>query len=340
MEFLFDEMFEFDEDINLNLTLVESGYLPHKSTPKITYDMDISDTPSDKNNPCGLINIGSICYLNSILQCLSVVLTGMNPQPHWNNMVKEFFAFIRSMQTTKGKNLNPTFLCHYIEDYCIDCGNISLVNQPQDGHEFLIFLLDALRDNIKNDSNLINSFLMEQIVTETYEGCLCTYKHIVTRRIPTIGLSIDVKNFTNFNTLNECVNNYFEKSYVVDPVECPKCKCSAMVSQEYRIEKLPNILILHMKKFDNYQKLQTAVDFPFTNFNIPHHKQMYDLYAICNHIGNKDWGHYTSSIRKDDAWYHCNDGFVSATNPTNIKIEDLEDAYILFYKLQNNNPYS
>ena len=60
----------------------------------------------------------------------------------------------------------------------------------------------------------------------------------------------------------------------------------------------------------------------------------YELYAISNHIGTLNNGHYYSYIKKNNIWYNFNDDKVFILNE-NSHIEN-EHAYLLFYKLCKN----
>ena len=85
-------------------------------------------------------------------------------------------------------------------------------------------------------------------------------------------------------------------------------------------------------------KNDTYVDFPIEGLDLSKyvigynkHSYIYDLYGICNHIGNSVNGHYFSYIKNYDNWYEMNDDIVT-------KIIDYEEnivtnnAYCLFYR--------
>ena len=40
-------------------------------------------------------------------------------------------------------------------------------------------------------------------------------------------------------------------------------------------------------------------------------KPLYELYAVNNHRGGLNGGHYTAYIKNNGKWYHYNDEFVS-----------------------------
>ncbi|XP_054168355.1 ubiquitin carboxyl-terminal hydrolase 31-like [Oppia nitens] len=58
---------------------------------------------------------------------------------------------------------------------------------------------------------------------------------------------------------------------------------------------------------------------------------IYDLYAVCNHKGNMQSGHYTAFCRNpiDNCWYHFDDTKVVPVNESSVITSD---AYILFYQ--------
>jgi ubiquitin C-terminal hydrolase len=62
-------------------------------------------------------------------------------------------------------------------------------------------------------------------------------------------------------------------------------------------------------------------------------KYVYNLYAVCNHIGGPMGGHYTAFVKNDAAnkWIHYDDNGVSLIdNPASIVTPM---AYCLFYRL-------
>ena len=57
---------------------------------------------------------------------------------------------------------------------------------------------------------------------------------------------------------------------------------------------------------------------------------MYDLFAVTNHFGSLNGGHYTAFGKNiNDNWYNFNDSSVSNASASNIVSEA---AYLLFYR--------
>lgn len=113
-----------------------------------------------------------------------------------------------------------------------------------------------------------------------------------------------------------------------DAWKCPHCKQLQQGMVKMSLWTLPDILILHLKRFrqvgERRNKLTTFVHFPLVGLDMTPHvvhrshgahqhplqpgwKQsrrpdlappdyLYDLYAVCNHHGGMHGGHYTGNI--------------------------------------------
>ena len=58
----------------------------------------------------------------------------------------------------------------------------------------------------------------------------------------------------------------------------------------------------------------------------------YVLFAVINHIGTLDAGHYTSYIRQhSNLWFHCNDHQILPASINNVLDSE---GYLLFYHKQ------
>jgi ubiquitin carboxyl-terminal hydrolase 22/27/51 len=60
---------------------------------------------------------------------------------------------------------------------------------------------------------------------------------------------------------------------------------------------------------------------------------VYTLFAVINHTGNIEAGHYTSFIRQHrDRWFRCNDHQIASA-----RLNDVLDSegYLLFYHKQS-----
>ena len=106
---------------------------------------------------------------------------------------------------------------------------------------------------------------------------------------------------------------------------------------------LPEILIIDLKRWNNYNgytKNNIYVDIPIKDLNMNKYSynnnefELYDLYGICNHIGNINGGHYTSYIKNaNNKWYSFDDNTVNNINGSEILSNN---AYCLFYRKKKN----
>lgn len=123
---------------------------------------------------------------------------------------------------------------------------------------------------------------------------------------------------------------------------CPGCKTHCQASKKLDLWRLPEILVIHLKRFSYSRfmknKLETYVDFPVDNLDlstyITHKNGMvsnrYMLYAVSNHYGSMGGGHYTAFVHHGgDQWYDFDDSHVSPIPEDKIKTSA---AYVLFYR--------
>ncbi|XP_039138079.1 ubiquitin carboxyl-terminal hydrolase 9-like [Dioscorea cayenensis subsp. rotundata] len=125
---------------------------------------------------------------------------------------------------------------------------------------------------------------------------------------------------------------------------CPTCKEHRQATKKLDLWRLPEILVVHLKRFSYSRymknKLDTFVNFPVHNLDLNKylkHKPcttesyVYELYAISNHYGGLGGGHYSAYAKLigEDSWYHFDDSHVSPVNEDSIKTSA---AYVLFYQ--------
>lgn len=151
--------------------------------------------------------------------------------------------------------------------------------------------------------------------------------------------TVDTKNIT----LDDCFKLFTAEERLDGdnkPI-CANCKSLQLCTKQLSIERYPEILVLHLKRFSGVRyrtKLNTNVDFTETmcltgsetNDTINKVVQ-YDLYAVSNHIGSCYGGHYTAFCKHhiQGKWYQFNDTCVTPVSNSAIHTSQ---AYVLFYK--------
>lgn len=174
-------------------------------------------------------------------------------------------------------------------------------------------------------------------------------------------------------TLDECFQFYTKEEQLAqdDAWRCPHCQALQQGVVKLSLWTLPDILIIHLKRFcqvgERRNKLSTLVKFPLSGLDMaPHVAQrstgpkgapgpwpswkqpaclptsyppdfLYDLYAVCNHQGSLQGGHYTAYCRNslDGQWYSYDDSTVEPLLEDEV---NTRGAYILFYQKRNSIP--
>ncbi|KAH9617823.1 hypothetical protein KSS87_005885 [Heliosperma pusillum] len=147
-------------------------------------------------------------------------------------------------------------------------------------------------------------------------------------------------------TLFSCLDAFLKEEPlgVDDMWYCPHCKEHRQASKKLDLWRLPEILVIHLKRFSysrySKNKLDTLVNFPIQNLDMGKYSKskdasnppyVYELYAISNHYGGLGGGHYTAYAKliDDDRWYHFDDSCVSSISESDIRTSA---AYVLFYR--------
>ncbi|KAI9916749.1 hypothetical protein PsorP6_016774 [Peronosclerospora sorghi] len=153
-------------------------------------------------------------------------------------------------------------------------------------------------------------------------------------------------------SLDECFRN-FTKPETLDQANlwyCSRCKEHQQARKTMEIWRLPDVLVLSLKRFEYRNevlrdKLDAFVDFPLENLDMsPYSLEKssdkdvrYDLFAVSNHYGSMGFGHYTAFAKswndgdgeRYPGWYSFDDSNVTPVMPNQVKSNA---AYILFYK--------
>jgi ubiquitin carboxyl-terminal hydrolase 2/21 len=140
--------------------------------------------------------------------------------------------------------------------------------------------------------------------------------------------------------IKDLLKIYFKKEIIEFERPCEKCKKIEKHIKEIKISRPPEILILSLQRSDpiTQKKNECIVTFPeilditeFLDHECGHDSEpLYSLFAVINHSGSIDFGHYYSYIkfRNKGEWYLFNDSSVKKFGNTN---PNFQQAYALFY---------
>lgn len=129
--------------------------------------------------------------------------------------------------------------------------------------------------------------------------------------------------------------------------ECDHCHTKSQAYKKTTYWKLPQTLMISFNRFQvrpdygfvqrqQHVKNDKLIEYPLINLDLrnylTNHEEsyMYDLHAVCCHVGNTYGGHYYCyCLNKNGHWYCFNDDVVKRI--TNLQEIVSDDAYILFY---------
>ncbi|CAK9293017.1 unnamed protein product [Gordionus sp. m RMFG-2023] len=148
-------------------------------------------------------------------------------------------------------------------------------------------------------------------------------------------------------TVQDCLRLFLSPEPISD-WRCPNCNKRTRACKKLFLWSIPPILIIHLMRFKNegqtHKKITTCVDFPLNGFDLSNYCSSsredlnadyktlseYSLYAISNHYGTLDGGHYTAFCKNpfDLKWYKYDDQQVTQIDNADVRTSA---AYILFY---------
>ncbi|CAL8092940.1 unnamed protein product [Calicophoron daubneyi] len=243
--------------------------------------------------------------------------------------------------------------------------------EQQDSLEFLLFLLDGLHEDMNEARSGTQDVTTEQLPeaeeekleiekrsTVAWTNYKLANKSVIVstfqgQLLSSIQCRTCLKRSSKFDafmclslplpdsspcTLQACVKLFGSPEEMTGLCQwlCPQCKRRTDATKQITVFRLPRYLIVHFKRFhlqqQTWRKRTTDVAFPINRFEPLSDGGVYALYAVLNHYGTMESGHYTAFCRgiSDGVWYEYDDSVAMPIPESRIQSNA---AYILFYEL-------
>jgi ubiquitin C-terminal hydrolase len=215
---------------------------------------------------------------------------------------KSIFGMVHSMYAGYSQQDSQEFLRKLLEDIAKELNRVTSVPAYKE--------LDTRSNDkrkINNDFDRLFKSREDSIVGDTFYGQLvniftcqdCKHETYSFEKFMDIPLLLNDENSTNLDTL---LNKHFEQEGFKWDTPCEKCKRKSFHAKNAKISSLPEVLMLSFQRYNNrYGKKNTAKvsfkesidirDYIDTSC-VGYTNTKYTLYAISNHSGSMDFGHY------------------------------------------------
>ena len=314
------------------------------------------------NIPIGLINNGSTCYMNSILQivgripCLAKFVPELPTKKEENCQTNDLITIqylkeiLQALQSDR-KEFNPINFCRSFKWLN---GRSVRLGMQQDAHEFLLLLLNKIFRCSKD--------ILEPINLKTTDHKICSNAHLNSKEKIEQIISLEVQDLENiFQSLDKFVE--LQEMVLENKYFCRHCQQLQPSTKTEIISELPDTLMIQLKRF-RYNSRVGQSEKICTRFNFSENLDMhpwcseqlrkqqknneyyqYSLIGCVTHIGSTvNSGHYISYIKhktNDKQWFCVNDKHVSECTFENVIQQSIGgehngSAYILVYQRNEN----
>ncbi|XP_030266949.1 putative ubiquitin carboxyl-terminal hydrolase 50 [Sparus aurata] len=179
----------------------------------------------------------------------------------------------------------------------------------------------------------------------------CSKGHIInaqTNPFRTLPLSLKDTPDTTCSVEKVIQRTFWTKALIGNnKLHCNKCQQKTKATTECELVDSPQILILHLKRFDfdyntrSHFKSHRCVEVPC---ELQLKNKTYKLYGMVNHMGSIRGGHYTATVlSEDNTWYECDDAYVSKVEEqpfATSRTFSSKTVYLLMYKALQGCHYS
>lgn len=289
--------------------------------------------PLPSGVPKGLINLGNTCYMNAVLQSLysiepfrELILRSTHDKLLTSELADLFKSMKNSSVPVSPNDFKYAFSRHQ--------SKFSGLGQ-QDAQEFLHYLINAIHEEANQASKrprrsvpprapktadeawrqyrdiVDDSPLVDLVVGQLCSTIICSQCHNKSHCWdPFWDLSLPLVRGRYNSKLSDIIQEFTAKE-TLDSDErpiCSQCEKVTKSTKQIDLSRLPQLLILHLKKFTNDGYKLTSPEIKIDKQLTFNQMTTYTLKACISHHGHSSSsGHYTSHCEYASKWFHFND---------------------------------
>lgn len=326
-----------------------------------------------KLKPVGLLNHGVTCYMNSAIQSLIHIpavqhyLTEINGGKHNKTLKPRSVSHVLAELSKrmwglddngqKGKHqkyINPKKIIQRLDD--INC--MMSEWQQEDSHEYFMSLMSRLQE----DSTPKGVKLNQSIIYDIFGGLLhqsvtcknCNYVSDTKQEFYDLSLGLNKKKSKDPTepagpqkySIERSIKEFFSSELIKldrkdksSGYDCEKCKQKSNAHKISTIDRSPETLTVHLKRFkfngNSSSKVKQSISYPkyldLSKFTTSKTPTKYQLISVIVHEGRSILsGHYIAHcLQPDGSWSTYDDEYINKINER----EALSDpsAYVLVY---------
>ncbi|CAK83088.1 unnamed protein product (macronuclear) [Paramecium tetraurelia] len=299
------------------------------------------------------------CYMNAALQCLlsipkfirKILKIQKQSNRQFTTACQDLIRLIQG--TIPGQSINLDLLAFI-------CQQKFKPTQQQDSHEFLLFILSQIQEELIGKKNSEKQEFLSateawetytrrnpDLITELFTGQISNKNYCLKCKKtcevydPILDLNLPIQNTPGLQEIKlmDCLKNYFKEEQIFNDWQCNLCQYkNKFLLRQLQITHKPQFLIIHLKRFAQVprnQKIQNEISYPeilnmkeYCTENVVNPE--YKLKGLISHQGQINSGHYKAYTRRQNVWYEFDDDVVTI-DKKNRHLTD-KGAYIIFYE--------
>jgi ubiquitin C-terminal hydrolase len=273
----------------------------------------------------GFINIGAICWFNSMLQLIIsskyIIKSILDDEEEQNNLLKEFQIFLRNYTSN---NLSQNDSVKLLRIFLLEVKEkhpSSVLNSlaQQSASEGMTFFLDML--NSKHLNKILTHVTKESIVCKQTKEIISSKKNINNQF-----MLFDTNDLIKRGLPDAllCSQDNLEEDFI--PEDHTK-DANKQYKRVYILKYIPEVIIISLNKY--IQKNNVVLP---DSFKIPHingSDMVYIKKAEVDHLGSLGGGHYIGRALREDKVFLFND-----VNYSESQLKTNKNTYITLYELK------